>query len=106
MLPKYYRKVDELKRERTNYEKWLQGVYIYEAMVQVSPVLNALSAKKKPFPYRDMPIPITEIESKRQKEIEKEKQMKKGLEAMRIMAAEFNANFNKINQKGGNDNGN
>ena len=31
-LTKYYRKADEIKKERLNEELWLQGMYIYEAL--------------------------------------------------------------------------
>jgi hypothetical protein len=103
LLPRYYRQMDELRKERMNYESWLQGVYIYEALINAAPVLNALSARKKPFPYRDTPIPITQAEDKRLKEQEKEKLMKNGVEAMRIMMADFNKRFNE--KKGGNNDG-
>ena len=69
MLVKYYRKAEEIRRERINEEKWLQGMYVYEALCDVSPVLNA-NAKKgtKPQPYSDKPYPITPAQRKHEKE--------------------------------------
>lgn len=63
LLAKYYRKADELRRKRRNEELWLQGMYIYEALCDVSPVLNAFAKKgTKPKPYSDHPYAITRSE--------------------------------------------
>lgn len=52
----YYRKADEIKRERKNYELWLQGAYIYDALCAVSPILHAFAKSgTKPIPYLDKP---------------------------------------------------
>jgi hypothetical protein len=55
-LPKYYRQAHELKTTRKNQELWLQGMYIYEALCDVSPVLHAFAKKgTKPQPYTERP---------------------------------------------------
>lgn len=92
-MTKYYRRMDELNRERHNADLWLQGAYIYEALLDASPVFNPLSSKKKPFPYRENPIPLTEAETKRLDELNKQKQLEAGREAMRAMMIEFNKKF-------------
>ncbi len=59
-LAKYYRKADEIKLERKNQELWLQGMYIYEAICDASPILRSFAKKgTKPHPYTDKPYPIT-----------------------------------------------
>ena len=67
-LPKYYLKSYLLKQERDqtlmNYESWLKGLYIYEALCNVAPIFNAFSKKHDAFPYRSKPIPITEKEQR------------------------------------------
>lgn len=95
MMVKYFREAEERKRERENYNAWLQGVYIYEALLDASPALNALSKKKKPYPYRKSPIPITETETRRQKDKENREKMKNGLGAMRALMAGINKKFGK-----------
>ena len=95
MMAKYFREAEERKRERENYNAWLQGVYIYEALLDASPALNALSKKKKPYPYRKSPIPITEAETRRQKDEENREKMKNGLGAMRALMAGINKKFGK-----------
>lgn len=100
LLPRQYRKIDEMRRERSNFDRWLQGFYVYEAILDASPILNPFSKKKEPIPYRDTPIPITEREKKQAKERAEEKAIERSREAMRIMMAEINKRFNR---KEGND---
>ena len=72
-LTRYYRKADEIRKERRNEELWLQGMYIYEALCDVSPVLHAFAKKgTKPTPYSGKPYAITEEQHKRS-EMEKER---------------------------------
>lgn len=74
----YYRKAFELSKSRKNQELWLQGMYIYEALCDVSPVLQAFAKPgTKPLPYLDKPYAISTKEIKEQKEaIEKENRKK------------------------------
>ena len=69
MLVKYYREAHRLRNERKNQELWLQGLYIYEALCDVAPVLHAFAKSgTKPRPYLSKPFPITMEEVKRDKE--------------------------------------
>ena len=77
-LPKYYRKSYELQRKRENEYLWLQGMYIYEALCDVSPILQAFAKKgTKAHPYSDHPYSITsddrKEEQKRKEQLEREK---------------------------------
>lgn len=59
-LLKAYRKADELKRERRNEELWLQGMYIYEAIGDLAPILHAFAKKgAQAKPYTEHPYPVT-----------------------------------------------
>ena len=74
-LVEVYRKANELRDKRRNQELWLQGMYIYEALCDVSPLFR-LSMKKgvvKPEPYVKEPYPITEDEVKAREEREARK---------------------------------
>lgn len=99
-MVKYYREAEEIKRERRNSELWLQAAYIYEALLDASPVFNPLSKKNKPFPFRSEPIPITHSGSKQHEERQKKKRLENGKEAMRAMMAAINTRF-KEKKKGG-----
>lgn len=71
MLVKYYRKAEEIKNKQRNEQKndemWLQGLYIYDALCKVSPVLHAFAKPgTKPIPYNDKPYPMTKEESEKE----------------------------------------
>ena len=71
-LVEVYRKAAELRDKRRNQELWLQGMYIYEALCDASPLFR-FSTKKgsiKPEPYVKEPYPITAGEVKEREERE------------------------------------
>lgn len=77
-----YRKANELRDKRRNYEFWLQGMYVYEALCDASPLFR-FSMKKgtiKPEPYSKEPYPITAAEV-REREERKEREMAERLKA-------------------------
>ena len=91
---KYYRKAEELRNEKRNQELWLQGMYIYEALCDVSPVLHAFAQKgTKPAPYATKPYPLNEKQSKRDEEEKQRKLAEKGKRFMEAMAASINKKF-------------
>lgn len=93
-LVKAYRKADELRQEKENRSAWLQGMYIYDAISRLSPILRAFGKKGvKPKPYPDEPYPLTR---KRQKEIERKKEKsvaQKGIRYLESFASKFNKSF-------------
>ena len=104
-MTKYYREAEEIKKERRNSELWLQAAYIYEALLDASPVFNPLSKKNKPFPFRSEPIPITVSGSKQSDERKKKQRLENGKEAMRAMMAAINDRFKKKKEGGEANNG-
>jgi hypothetical protein len=86
-----------------NQDAWLQGAYIYEALVDVAPYLHAFSKKgTKPTPYRKEPYPFHANGDKRQKEKVKEDSDNKAKAFMQAFAL---ANNKKFQQEGGGVNG-
>lgn len=60
LLTKYYREAHRLKNEQKNQELWLQGMYIYDALCKVSPILHAFAKSgTKPVPYPEKPYAMT-----------------------------------------------
>lgn len=72
---KYYVKKHEIENENKNYEAWLQGLYIYDAIGIA--LHNAFRKKgEKAEKYRDRPIritPLTEAEKQKNAEVERQK---------------------------------
>jgi hypothetical protein len=94
-LAKYYRKSDELRRERRNQELWLQGMYIYEALCDVAPVLNAFAKKgTKPNPYSEHPYALTNREREEAQKLREKREREKARRYMEAKMAAINKLFN------------
>lgn len=78
MVRDYY-KADKLRQERANSEAWLQGAYVYDAVLRLVPVLHAFSKKgAKPVEYLKEPYGTAEREKTQaeQEQIVKNEQLK------------------------------
>ena len=71
-LVEVYRKAAELRDRRRNQEMWLQGMYIYEALCDASPLFrfSMKGGTVKPAPYVKEPYPVTEAEVREREERE------------------------------------
>lgn len=79
-LVKAYREADEMRVDRMNYEAWLQGLYVYQAVGALYPVFNPFSKQKKAEEYLKEPIVITE-RARNQKAMEEGNKMANFLKA-------------------------
>lgn len=103
MLAKYYRQADEMRFDRRNQEMWLQGMYIYEALCDVSPILNPMAKKgTKVQPYSERPYAVTE--KQRLREVE-EREKANALKAKRFMEALMASNNARFKDKPHEDKG-
>ena len=99
MLAKYYRQAHSLELERKNQELWLQGLYVYEALCDVSPILQAMAKKgTKARPYPDRPYSITDTQRKREKEEQERKVADKGKAFMERLMMQNNQKFKGTSQ--------
>ena len=64
---KAYRKAYELAEQRRNNEMWLQGRYIYDALLAASPLFRTSfkGGKISAEPYIKEPYPVTEADRRR-----------------------------------------
>jgi phage-related protein len=93
-LVKYYRKAEELRNEKRNQELWLQGMYVYEAICDVAPILHAFAKKgTKPTPYSEKPYPLNAKQSARDEEEKQRRLTEKGKRFMEAMATSINKKF-------------
>lgn len=76
-IAKCYLKAFELKEERealkNKWARWEQGLYIYEALCNVSPILRAFSKATKPLQYPSKPYGLEGIQKNNMKEEQKQK---------------------------------
>lgn len=93
-LALYYRIAEKIRQSKRNSELWLQGLYIYEALCDVAPVLQAFAKKgTKPTPYPKEPYPITEEELRAKEERDAKAQYEKMKKIMSAMAESINSQF-------------
>lgn len=93
-LAKYYRKAYELQRKRRNEDLWLQGMYIYEALCDVSPLLQAFAKKgTKAHPYASRPYSITDDDRKEEQKQKKQQEREKAKQYMLGKMAKINKVF-------------
>ena len=98
-LVKYYRQADELRIERRNQELWLQGLYVYEAMCDVAPIMHAMAKKgTKARPYPEQPYAITEKQRKRENEEKERAIANKGKRMMEMFMRQTNKQFGETSQ--------
>lgn len=70
---KFYRDAYLIKVRQKDEELWMQGMYIYEALCKVSPILHAFSKKgTKPLPFSEKPYLYNSDLVKTRKEKEQE----------------------------------
>lgn len=52
-----YREMDRIKNEKENERLWLQGAYVYQAILLTAPALNIMQPKE-PSPYPEKPFDL------------------------------------------------
>ena len=98
-LAKYYRQADEIKTERRNQELWLQGLYVYEVLCDVAPILQAMAKKgTKARPYPEQPYAITEKQRRRELEEKERRVADKGKRFMEMFMKQSNKQFGETSQ--------
>lgn len=100
-MTKYYLKAYKMKLndkvEMDQWNMWKQGVYIYEALCDVSPILHAFAKNgTKPLPYRKAPYGY---EDKQRKLEENREPTPQEIENERLKAQIFFSNWAKATQK-------
>lgn len=78
------------------WEIWKQGVYVYEALVDVAPILHAFSKAKKPLPYPEKPYGIDEFDKDEEKTKEEKEQE---IENEKLKATVFFNNWARATKK-------
>lgn len=102
-LVKYYRKAARIRQDLKNQDAWLQGMYVYQAVGNLAPILRAFAKKgAKPQPYPEQPF---ELNVRQDKKVEKTKEKKQDDKAKKYMEAFALAHNRKFQGKGGGVNG-
>lgn len=103
-MTRAYLKAHKLKKQMENEKMWLQGLYIYDALCDVSPILRALPEKgAKPLPYPSKPYPLTKDKAKAEEEAQAKALMEKGRASMMAWMNKVNGTRKKIKEEVGMD---
>ena len=95
-LVKFYREAEELRNEKFNYQAWLQGMYFYDALARVSPILHAYAKKgTKANPYVEKPYAITKKAVEEEKVHKEKEQSKKGMLYMQAYMVQNNKKYER-----------
>lgn len=71
-IARFYRQAHEMRLRERNFEMWMQGRYIYEAIGDMVPVLHAFAKEgTTPVPYPKEPYPLTQREQREREERER-----------------------------------
>lgn len=96
-LVKFYREAEEIRRERFNQEAWLQGMYIYDALARIAPILHAFAKKgTKAQPYVEEAYPINK---KKMEDAQLKKERAKSQKGVRYMQAYMVANNKRFEER-------
>lgn len=94
-LARFYREAEKLRQERHNREAWLQGMYVYEAVCDASPLFHDFAKRgTKPAPYREEPYAFEEKKKERALTRE-EKSDRRAKAVMEMMMANINRKFER-----------
>ena len=71
-LVKYYRKAYEIRQDEVNRNAWLQGMYVYEAIADIAPILHAFAKKgTRARKYSEKPYEFKKPEKKAARRLSK-----------------------------------
>lgn len=91
---KCFREAQKLRLKEQNQLAWIQGMYVYEAVADLAPLLKAF-AKGKPKPYPKEPYDLFESERKAREEREERERY----ERIKAKVAAFAAKQKQLNSK-------
>lgn len=93
-LPRFYRKAEEIRAEKRNQELWLQGMYVYEAIADIAPILQAFAKKgTKAKPYPSSPYPLTDKDRRIEHEAKQKAVYSKGKRYIEAIMANAKRKF-------------
>lgn len=74
-MTQFYRDANKLRIRQQDENNWMIGMYVYEALLDCSPILHAFSKKgTKPLPYTEKPFLMDKLREKTEAEKEQEKE--------------------------------
>lgn len=99
-LVRAYREAEKLRNDTRNTEMWLQGMYIYEALCDASPIFHDFAKKgTKPRPYPSHPYDLHPKKKRTDARSEEKKKMEKGIRFMQQQVARASAKKQEVKKE-------
>ena len=93
-IPKAFREAEKARVKRMNFEAWLHGRYVYDALAKVSPFFRDFNRSGTAVkPYNEKPYPIGEQEVEKQEEEEQKREVARGKDYMEHFMKQWNQRF-------------
>lgn len=89
-MAKAVRQAHRMKQNQRNFDLWLQGAYVYEAILDASPVFHPFAKEPKPVPYPSQPYPLNADDRAERKKKEEEEQDKHNQEVVKAWIERVN----------------
>lgn len=90
-----YRKAEDMRSHRRNWEMWMHGRYTYDAIMRLIPSFNQWKPKE-PIEYMDEPYPLTRKEYEERVAREERKKQQEIREKMMAFASAHKAKPKKV----------
>lgn len=82
----FYKDANKLRIRQQDENNWMLGMYVYEAILDCSPVLHAFSKRgTKPLPYAEKPYLADKLETKTKEQIRREKEQEQENERLKFI---------------------
>lgn len=94
-----YRKAEEIRSHRRNWEMWMNGRYTYDAIMRLVPSLN-MWKPKEPIDYIEEPYPLTRKEYEERMQREEKRKQEEMREKLKAFAMRQNAKKKEEKENG------
>lgn len=93
-----YRKAEDIRSHRKNWEMWMNGRYVYEAVMRLIPSLQLLKPRE-PMEYMNEPYPLTKEEYEERLQREEKKKQEEIKAKMKALADRVNAKHKQAEEE-------
>lgn len=98
-MTKFYREANKINIRRQDENNWMMGMYVYEAILDCSPMLHTFSKKgTKPLPYAEKPFLLDKLLEKSEEEKQAEEEQERENERLKAIV-QFNAWFDATKKR-------
>lgn len=92
-MPRYYLRAYKQRQDDLNFWAWMQGAYVYEAVMRLVPAINPFSGQKTIPGYIEDPFPLTEAQREKIQKRKEREAFEKFRAGWKVFTKELNESF-------------